>query len=395
MRRIVLLLCVVMLSACATPGSTRQSQPSGAIAALQAGPDTDKFARATAPRDFVFPQDHGPHNEFQTEWWYYTGNVSTADGRDFGYQFTLFRRALTPTLAGAAPAVSGSAFAFNQIYFAHFAVTDVAGNAHVEAERYSRGAAGLAGVQAQPFRAAIEDWVVETIDGGGAENVRIRANNGDYALDLTLENSKPIVFHGDRGLSQKSPAVGNASFYYSMTRMRSTGTVRTPAGDFAVTGNSWLDREWSTSVLDKDTVGWDWFAIQFEDQRELMIYGLRQRDGSWSASSKGTLVDAEGRSMTIAAGDYSFRPLDTWTSPESGAVYPVNWEVRIPSQSMVFTVRAKIPDQEMNLNQRYWEGAVSVDGTSAGQPIRGVGYLELTGYGEYPTDAAPALQQTR
>ncbi len=360
--------------------------PTGVLDNLRSDDNTALFARATAVRPFAFPADHGPHDDFQTEWWYYTGNLKTDSGREFGYQFTIFRRALVPPGVSLTDTVNGarSSFAFTQIYLAHFAVTDVQRDAHVEAERYSRGAAGLAGAQASPFKVYVEDWVVQ---GDSAEAVRIRADNGDYALDLELVNLKPIVLQGDRGLSKKSAAPGNASYYYSMPRMRTTGVLRSPEGAFNVSGESWLDREWSTSALDEQTAGWDWFSLQLSDNREIMFYQLRLLDGASAPVSSGMLVNADGSTRKLKREDFVFQAVDRWRSPKSGVTYPMDWEIRVPSIELTLRATAKIREQEMNISTRYWEGAVALSGSAGGQVVTGNGYIELTGYGEAPQSA--------
>ncbi|MCS6848063.1 MAG: lipocalin-like domain-containing protein [Anaerolineae bacterium] len=363
------------------PSEDSGEQARATVAGLQRDEMSDRFARAMEPRAFEFPRDHGPHDEYQTEWWYYTGNLFDASGRHFGYQLTFFRRALVPPDEQAMLADRASAFAFDQVYFAHFAVTDSAANEHVSFEKYSRGAGGLAGAQASPFRVFVEDWSATAArDDGDAAQVRLVAAQDGYAIDLTLANTKPFVFHGDRGLSQKSPNPGNASYYYSMTRMATQGKVTTPRGTFEVAGNSWLDREWSTSALDDDTEGWDWFSLQFDDRREIMFFKLRQKETGGITFAKGTYVDADGRTELIRQDEVMITVLDRWTSPQTGAPYPVRWRLASPRYGLDIEIVARIPDQEMRLTQRYWEGAVTFTGISADGPVAGVGYVEMTGY---------------
>jgi predicted secreted hydrolase len=339
------------------------------------GNGTGGFARALAPRVFSFPADHGPHPEYKTEWWYFTGNVETAEGRRFGYQLTLFRIALTPE-----PVDRVSNWAANQIYMGHLAVSDVAGEGFYAHERFSRAALGLAGAQTHPFRVWLEEWSVEG-QGSVAPPMRLRAAEDDVAIDLLLDSAKPPVLQGNQGLSQKSAETGNASYYYSLTRMPTRGTIRVGNERFEVSGLSWMDREWSTSALAKDQVGWDWFALQLSDGREVMFYRLRRRDGSVDPVSAGTLVTAQGEVRRLSNDDVHIEILDRWES-RSGVRYPSRWRLRIPQQGLELTITPYLADQELNLSVHYWEGAVRIEGTSRGQPIQGSGYTELTGYGD-------------
>jgi predicted secreted hydrolase len=331
------------------------------------------FARALAPRPFDFPADHGPHPDFRTEWWYYTGNLRTAAGRHLGFQLTFFRVALAPTEARRA-----SAWATRQLYFAHFAVTDTANNRFHAFSRTARGALGVAGAEAAPFRVWVEDWSAE---GSGA-SPRLHASEGDVALDLEMSATKPVVLQGERGLSRKGPEPGNASFYYSFTRMPARGVARLGAETLAVTGEAWMDREWSTSGLGADLQGWDWFAVQLDDGRELMVYLLRRRDGTRDPFSAGTLVAADGTVRPLAAGDVSIETHAHWTSPRSGVRYPARWRVTVPSAELRLELEPRLADQELRVNTRYWEGAVAVTGMAGAWSIKGHGYVELVGYGE-------------
>jgi predicted secreted hydrolase len=361
---------------------TRPPQPARLRATLSVaeelrGDSAEGYARATEPRPFTFPADHGPHPEFRTEWWYYTGNLETPDGRHFGFELTFFRIALAPDLPPRQ-----SSWATNQMYMAHFAVTDVAGSRFHAFERFSRGALGLAGAQAQPFRVWLEDWSVEAQEDDVLP-MRLRAAQGDVAIDLSLDSTAPPVLHGNDGLSQKGPELGNASYYYSFTRMSATGTVRIGEQRFAVQGLAWMDREWSTSALGPDQAGWDWFALQFADGQDLMFYRLRKQDGSTDPFSAGTLVRGDGSLRRLSSADVEIEPLGYWQSPRSGARYPVRWRLRVPSEGLEVEITPYLPDQELDLTVRYWEGAVRVQGRSNdGRPVSGSGYVELTGYGD-------------
>ena len=337
--------------------------------ALSAG-DLTGFARAEAPRAFAFPRDHGPHPAFRTEWWYWTGNLAAPDGRRFGFQLTFFRTALTPE----APA-RGSAWGAHQVYLAHFAVTDVAGRRFGAWSRTERFALGLAGAQPEPFRVWVDDWEARG-EGATGLPVRLRASEGDTAIDLTLEGGKPVVLQGERGLSRKGAEPGNASYYYSLTRMPARGSVTVGGRRFEVTGLAWMDREWSTSALGAELAGWDWVALQLDDGRELMFYRLRRKDGGADRFSAGAIVDSTGSARALSLADVTLEPLDAWTSPRSGARYPARWRLSIAGLGLDLQIAPALADQELDVGTRYWEGAVVVAGTVAGR-----GYVEMVGYG--------------
>lgn len=337
--------------------------------------DATGFARALAPRPFVLPADHGPHLDYQTEWWYYTGNLTTSSSQHVGYQLTIFRRGLTPGSPNR-----GSDLGTNQVYFAHLAFTDVAAGTHTAVERFSRGALGLAGASGAPYSAWLEDWRVDSVTPDGSA-VHLVARAGTQALDLTLASAKPIVKHGDQGLSPKSEEPGNASYYLSYTRLATTGSVTLASGQTTVvTGESWFDHEWSTTALGPGAVGWDWFSLQLSDGRELMLFQIRRSDGSLEPVSGGTLVAPDGSTRRLAAGDVTLDVLDHWRSPVSGAVYPSHWRVSIPSAQLSVEIVPWLADQEMRLSFTYWEGAVRISGTSGGAAMTGNGYVEMTGY---------------
>jgi predicted secreted hydrolase len=345
-------------------------------ASLRAGEDAG-YARALEPRELVFPEDHGPHPDFRTEWWYFTGNLETPEGRRFGFQLTFFRNALAPDLPERE-----SAWATRQAWLAHFALTDVAGERFSSFERWSRGALGLAGAEVDPFRVGVRDWRAKAIGEEGAFPLRLAAEADGLALELTLQAGKPPVLQGERGLSRKGPEPGNASYYYSLTRLPAAGTVRLDGEAFAVSGLAWMDREWSTSSLGEGQVGWDWFALQLDDGSELMLYRLRRADGTADPLSSGAFVAPGGDSRTLSAGRFVLEDLERWRSPKSGALYPAAWRIRVPSEGLDLRVAPARPDQELDVSFRYWEGAVEVSGSRRGKPVRGRGYAELTGYAE-------------
>ena len=349
--------------------------PQAALESLPPAGSIDGFTRAIEPGAVEFPRDFGPHDDYQTEWWYYTGNLATADGRPFGFQFTIFRRALSPSPENSPAATSD--WRTNQVYLAHFTISDIAAGVFHPAEKFSRGAAGLAGAAADPYRVWLEDWSIEEIAPG---RVRLRARTNEVALDLTLDEALPPVLHGDGGLSQKGPEPGNASYYYSIIQQRAAGTVAVGGETFAVTGLAWKDHEWSTSALSAGAVGWDWFSLQLDNGGALMLFEIRREDGTREPTSAGSYIAPDGVVTHLALGDWSLEVTDTWISPTSGGEYPAGWRIAVPSVGLVLEGRPLMADQELNLSTVYWEGAVGFSGTLDGMPINARGYIEMTGY---------------
>jgi predicted secreted hydrolase len=342
------------------------------LAQVLGGEDTAGFARATQVRMFRFPADHGPHPEYRSEWWYLTGNLADAGGRRFGYQWTLFRFALQPKVP-----LRRSAWATRDVYLGHMTVTDVARARFHAWEHLSRGVLGLAGVQASPFRAWIDDWRLTREETPAVWHLQAAAQGA--RLDLRLKSVKPVILQGDHGLSRKSATPGNASYYYSLPRLETSGTLTLNGVSHAVTGASWLDREWSTSALEANQVGWDWFGLQLDDNTEVMYYRLRRRAGGIDPYSRGVFVDSRGRTFALGADAVGVEARETWQSPH-GARYPIHWRLGIPSLALELDIAAQVPDQELDLALRYWEGAVRLSGTRAGRPVAGYGYVELTGF---------------
>ncbi len=390
LRAATILLLAAGSIACSTETDPAPERRRLDVVDVLGGEQTDGFERALEPILFAFPSDLGAHPRFAAEWWYFTGNLDADDGRRFGYQLTFFRTSLRPpALLEERP----SSWATDQVWMAHFALTDAAGGTFSAFERFQRGSLGLAGAQSAPWRVWLDDWSLEQT-GPTSFPVRLRAHGGPaasrpattpgdagVAIDLIVEPDKPIVLQGDRGLSQKGPTPGNASYYYSFTRLRTRGTVRVSGEELPVTGASWLDREWSTSVLEAGQVGWDWFALQLDDGRDLVYYQLRETDGQASAESAGTLVLADGSAIRLDPGSVALEIEDTWTSPLDGTRYPARWTLSLSELGLRLGVTPVFAAQELDLAFRYWEGAVDVSGTGPdGDPIRGHGYVELTGY---------------
>jgi predicted secreted hydrolase len=374
-RRLRLIGLLLLISLVAVSVGWRWLQPRPVVTASDAtwavnavnGPDVAGFQHANEPRTLVFPDDHGPHPEYQTEWWYYTGNLHSADGRHWGYQLTFFRRGLTPT-----PTQRPSLWATNDVYMAHFALTDVTGQRFFAHDQFARGGKiGLAGARADPYHVFVKDWEAR----GTGETATLRAAADQVAIAFDLQSLKPATLQGDRGLSQKSDEVGNASYYYSLTRIATSGTITIDGTPIAVEGLSWMDHEWSTSALSSQQVGWDWFSVQLDDGRDIMWGQLRRIDGALDVIP-GSLTAPDGTVTTLHEGDVQITILDTWVSPHTGIRYPSRWKMQIAQAGLDLDITPRLADQELRLRDMvYWEGAVRVVGS-----VNGFGYVELTGY---------------
>lgn len=340
--------------------------------ALGPGADDADFARATTRPQFSFPRDHGPHRDFRTEWWYFSGHLTTPALRWFGFQLTLFRF----ELARRRP-VSPSAWRTPTVLLGHFAVTDIAGRRFHAFERMSRALPGIAGVADAPPAIWLDDWRIDLEPS--TANWRLAARQSGVALELALQAAVAVVAHGDDGLSRKSAAPGNASYYYSIPRLTAHGRLTVPDGAYDVAGSAWLDREWSTSALDRAQIGWDWFALQLDDGANLMFYRLRERDGRAAPASAGSYVDARGVVHRLALGDVILEPRAHWLSPLSGRRYPTAWTLRLPRHDRALTLTPVVAAQEWRARFPYWEGAVIVNDAGNGT-AQGRGYVELTGY---------------
>jgi predicted secreted hydrolase len=334
------------------------------------------WKQAAPGRAITLPADHASHPDYKIEWWYYTGNVDAGDRSRFGYQLTFFRVGVDPVPA------SRSLWAVRDLFTTHLALSDIDGHRYRFSDRLNRAGPDWAGAATDTYRVWNEDWQA-TIDPDGRHH--LQAAGPGFGLDLHLTQNRPVVLHGDHGYSQKGSAAGNASYYYSLTRMPTTGTITIDGRAVPVTGQSWMDHEFGTSVLEQGQSGWDWFSIQLDDGRDLMIFQLRRADGSMDPHSSGTLVEVDGRVIPIRVTDrFHLEPGRRWTSPTSRAAYPVAWEVRVPSADVDLTVTAALDAQELNTEHStgvtYWEGAVVASGRVHGRNTRGRGYLEMTGY---------------
>jgi predicted secreted hydrolase len=325
--------------------------------------------------NYQFPKDHENHPEFKTEWWYFTGNLSSADGRQFGYQLTFFRQGVLPLDSDIIPL---SRFVTSSVKFAHFAVSDLSTGAFHFFQKLSRGAYGEAGFGRQPRLAWIEDWSCTLADDG---SFIIKANANDLSLQLALKPAKPAVIHGRDGVSQKAQGQGRASHYYSFTRLASEGVLRIGNEEIPVSGLSWFDHEWASNQLAGNQAGWDWFSLQLDDGSDLMLFQIRTKDGGRDPHSAGTFVDAQGVATSLEEAEFTLEPLETWSSPESGGRYPIAWRITIPRLHMRLDVSAALKKQELVLKPiTYWEGAIRAEGTVGERKLMGSGYLEMTGY---------------
>jgi predicted secreted hydrolase len=390
MRRLLLVFLLVLAAALIFWFWRPSATTVPANAALESlliddGQTSEAYARATVPGAVEFPRDLGPHEEYQTEWWYYTGNLQAegADGlpgRDFGYQFTIFRRALAP-LSEIPEVDKPSEWRSSQIYLAHFTISDIQENEFYTAERFSRDGADLAGAQADPYQVWLEDWSATEVAPG---KVRIQAKTADVSLDITLTETLPPVLHGEGGLSQKGPEAGNASYYYSIVQQETAGQLAIGEEIHEVQGLSWKDHEYSTSALSPGSIGWDWFSLQLDNGTALMLFQIRREDGSIEPFSSGSFIDSDGTVQGLNHEEWMLEVLDTWESPVTGAEYPASWRLRIPALDLELEGQPMMANQELNLSTIYWEGASEFSGSLAGDPVTARGYVEMTGYAGTP-----------
>ncbi len=371
-----LLICLLLSGACA---SAQPTLASADVVDVLSRPVDERFARALAPMQFQFPLDHGPHNDFATEWWYYTGNLTGEDGGAYGFQLTFFRSALAPGDTNRT-----SDFAAQQIYMAHFAVTSAPAGRHLSFDRFSRGAGGVAGATGAPrYQVWLDDWLAfETGPGQMRLQAAVEAEIGPVSIDLTLTETRPPLLHGDAGFSRKGPEAGNANYYYSLVGMETAGNIVFGGTKIDVSGLSWMDHEFGTSALSGDAVGWDWFAVTLDNDVVLMFAEIRTKSGATQEIFEGTISFPDGRQIAIFQDDFTLTPTGQWTSQDSGIVYPSGWRVIFPRHDIELTIEPLIDDQEMDVAFTYYEGATVVRGTMDGAPVGGRGYVELTGYGD-------------
>jgi len=342
---------------------------------------TGAFDLASPGYRYEFPRDHGAHERFRTEWWYYTGHLTGSAGRRFGFQLTFFRRGIPPEQVHTLP----SQWSIQQLYLAHVALTDLENGRFLYADKLSRAGLGKAGADTGRLHVWLDRWSLST-DEASSPRHTLQAATDTFAIDLALTSAKPLVVHGRNGVSRKGPDPGQASHYYSLTRLATEGHIRVGADTFAVTGLSWMDHEFGSADLPDDVVGWDWFSLQLSNSTELMWYSLRHADGTVDPVSGGTFILADGRTQPLTRHDLAIEPLSHWTSTRSGGRYPQRWRLTAPALGVDLEVASLLNDQELDTARStgvtYWEGAVSASGRAGGVPVTGNGYVEMTGYAE-------------
>jgi predicted secreted hydrolase len=338
-------------------------------------PELTQFKNALPGYHYEFPRDYFNHPEYQTEWWYYTGNLQSAEGHRFGFELTFFREGVSRQPATASP------WDVRDLYLAHFAVSDLDGKKFLHTERSNRAGPGIAGADVALQKVWNGNWSVVWTNG----KEKLTALTDNFAVQLSLQSQKPPVIHGANGISQKAVGAGRASHYFSQTRLQATGTVEIATAKYKVSGQAWMDHEFFTHQLDENQAGWDWLSVQLDDDTELMLFRVRRKDGSVDPFSAGSFVDVQGLSTNLTAGDFQLTPTDeSWTSPKTGARYPIGWKISVPSMGIALAAATSLPSQELtgnsNIAPNYWEGAMTFAGTKHSSSIRGSGYLEMTGY---------------
>jgi len=341
---------------------------------------------ATAPYQFRFPADHGSHPSYQTEWWYFTGHLKSADGRRFGYEITFFRARVRPQdVARARRILGGSRWRGDQVYAAHFALTDQFGGKFFHDERIARSALGLGGAAVGKLAVNVDTWSLSGVPMAdrSRERMTLHADDGEIRLDVTQIPLKPPAIHGRDGLFRKGACASCASHYYSYSRLHTQGALTYAGRQLNVSGTSWMDHEFGSNQLLSEETGWDWMSLQLDDNRELMIYLFRRPDNSIEPQSSGSLIERDGRVRPLSLNEFSVTAMSHLRSSATHAFYPASWRVRVPSARLDLNVAPVLDHQELVLRSSpsYWEGAVDVRDAVSNRS-RGQGYVELTGYVE-------------
>jgi predicted secreted hydrolase len=355
-------------------------QPSRFLCSLllvfcSSAPATQNYRLALPGYHYSFPRDYFNHPDFQTEWWYYTGNLQSADGHRFGFELTFFRQAV------ARDPAHGTAWDVEDLYLAHLALSDLTAGNFYHVERTNRAGPGIAGVDEDAQRIWNGNWQIQWKDSDQS----LQAVSEKFDLQFGLHPEKAPVINGENGISQKAEGPGRASHYISLTRLATTGSITVNGESFSVSGLAWMDHEFFTHQLAPEQMGWDWMSLQLDDRSELMLFHIRRKDGSIDSFSAGTYIDAQGHTLHLRESDFVLQPVgDIWKSPTSGASYPVHWKISIAKIGIELEARTPLPSQELAGNShiapRYWEGAIDLTGKRFEAAIVGSGYLEMTGY---------------
>ncbi len=337
---------------------------------------SDAFTKAMPGYTFSFPRDHGSHPDYLIEWWYFTGNLSSEKGKSFGYELTFFRRGIENKFKDQNP----SLWSVHDVYLAHFAVTDIAEKQFYYDEKISRAALGKAGAKIGKMDVWIDRWSAAQ----EGDQIRLKAGDDQWGIEFILNPAKPLVVHGEQGISKKGEERGAASHYYSFTRLETSGTLITNGKAEQVSGLSWMDHEFGSLLLGEGQVGWDWFSIQLDDGSEYMFYQIRETAGGKDPISSGTIIFPDGTTQDLKANDFKLTPTSYWKSKLSDATYPLHWEISVPSESLTLTAKPVLNQQELittrSTRMTYWEGATDFHGQKKGKKLKGKGYIELTGY---------------
>lgn len=322
------------------------------------------------------PRDLYAHHGAQTEWWYYTGHIETDSGRRFGFELVFFKRRTDLDKFGIVPLRLFG----NPIYFAHFAVTDVDRKKfHYHHRKSANGVFDLPATASEKhYYVRLGDWSVREANGSHV----VRATLDDLTFEATLTPAKPPVLNGRAGVSFKDE--GEASRYFSLTRMQVEGDIVLSGETEHFTGSAWFDREFGTWTPTENQKGWDWFSIQLDNNCELMCYQLRNSKNEVSAFSSGTFIDENGNTTSLSREDFTIEPTGFWKSPKTNATYPSGWQIKVPKVALDLTVAPVMENQELDTRGTtmivYWEGANEVTGTAGGAEIKGRAYAELVGY---------------
>ncbi len=372
--RFIALVCFLLLSLMSIAASLPAAERANGPIKIRDMEASKIYEQALPGYKYRFPEDHYSHDRYRTEWWYYTGHLKSENGKEFGFELTFFRSA-----SSVEGGVKTGAWSLNNIYMAHFAITDIDGRKFFNDEKLSRAGVGSAGASQTACKVWTENW---SLDRSGKTH-NIRAVDGEYSLQLALDEASEPVIHGENGVSQKASCVGCASHYYSFTRMPARGTLKFNGASFKVDGEAWMDHEFGSNQLTAEQVGWDWFSLQLDDKTELMLYAMRLKNSKLDQNSSGTSV-SQKKVQHLRLSDYTITATKQWKSPHTGGVYPAGWHVIVPSLKLELDLEPELADQELvshrNDGISYWEGACSVKGKKDGKAITGKAYVELTGY---------------